>query len=130
MTNPLRYWAVTYPSYQSVSTVHPSAGAGRCNANDHRAKRAFPAERSITWQRSEPTLHADLAGRNYCVAVYDERRERLIAELARYYAPVPCQEESTYALRDPATQRKEVQRQRHARWLKRTVDPTLWVAHG
>ena len=66
-----------------------------------------------------------MVGHSFKVTVYDGRRERLVAELAAYYAPVPCESAPNFADQDERTQRKDIQRERRARWQKRQYSD-LW----
>jgi hypothetical protein len=92
-----------------------------------RAECASP-RRVIVFNRREAPIKSHLVGHNFRVTVYDTRRESLVSELAAYYAPVPCQSEPAFEDRHEHIQRKEVQRQRRARWAKRQRS-ALWVAH-
>ena len=100
----------------------------RCAGERRRERRPFEA-RTISFRRSEEPVRKDMVGHNFKVTVYDEWRACLVTELAAYYAPVPCESEATFALRDERTQRRDIQAQRKARWQKR-VRSELWVAQS
>ena len=54
--------------------------------------------------------------------------EKLAEEVAAYYRPVKCQSARNFSDWDAEVQRKEVQRQRRARWKAETRS-ALWRAH-
>ncbi|KAL1515173.1 hypothetical protein AB1Y20_004241 [Prymnesium parvum] len=109
----------------NLAAYHPSMA----DETPHIVPREFPTRR-IFWTRSELPVRPelDLVGQTFSVVVYDAHRERLIEEVAAYCAPVRCQQESSFPLRSPEVQRKEIQRQRRERWRKRERS-SLWVAH-
>ena len=92
-----------------------------------RIPRGFPGGRTVVFRRKETAIRPGIVGHDFKIRVYDTRRESLAAEIAAYYAPVSCESEPTFGDRDPHTQRKDIQKQRRARWEKRKRS-ALWVA--